>query len=167
MLVSFSILAIRSAVKLNILIYQGPPLSRRTPPEGTRLWNTLRRLRNASKNKETQACTAAAALQKEPPASKTIEKQSQTKQKLSKTKPEQQPPLSRRAAGICSSLVLLCFSIVFDAGGSFWRAAAAVQAWFSLVLLAFQRRRGVFQSRVPLARCVFTLGGVLLERGGP
>ena len=31
MLVSFSILAIRSAVKLNILIYQGPPLSRRTP----------------------------------------------------------------------------------------------------------------------------------------
>ena len=80
--------------------------------EGTRLWNTTRRLRKVSKTKETQACTAAAALQKEPPASKTIEKQSKTKQKQSKTKPEQQPPLSRRAPGICSSLVLLCVCLV-------------------------------------------------------
>ena len=44
----------------------------------------------------------------------------------------------------CSSLVFLCFSLVllgfpcfFQCGGCFWRAAAAVQAWFSLGFLGF------------------------------
>jgi len=171
MLVSFSILAIRSAVKLNILIYQGPPLSRRTPqsentPEGTQLWNTTRRLRKASKTKENQACTAAAALQKEPPASKTIEKQSKTKQKQSKTKPEQQPPLSRRAAGICSSLVLLCFCLVL-----------LVFQWFSMPGAPSGERRLLFKLGFAWFCLLFEGGGcipepgalweVLLESGGP